>query len=81
MKSRINKLKYEFELTDGGDVYYYKNNKNHREKDLPAVILKDGSRGWLKNGLSHRDNGKPSDISSDGRMYWYEYGKFIKMKY
>ena len=77
MKSRINKLEYSFEINNTSKSYY-KNNKLHRDKDLPAEIWKDGSRFWVKNGLCHRDNGKPSTIYSDGEMHWFENGEFIK---
>ena len=77
MKSRINKLEYRFE-TEFDNKSYYKNNVLHKDKDLPAVIWKSGSRVWYKDGLEHRDNGKPSTIYSNGEMYWYENGKYIK---
>ena len=77
IKSRIDKLEYTNEISDGNS-YYYKNNKYHRDKDLPAYVGKDSSRVWIKNGLRHRDNGKPSGIFSNGEMHWYENGIFIK---
>ena len=78
MKSRINKLEYRFEIDMHNTKWYYKNNKKHRDKDLPVMIWKDGSKGWFKNGLRHRDNGKPSNIYFDGRLHWFENGKFIR---
>ena len=78
MKSRIDKLKYRFEIDIYNTKYYYKNNVYHRDKDLPTMIRKDGSRLWFKNGLEHRDNGKPSSIYTNGELYWYYNGKYIK---
>ena len=78
MKSRIDKLEYKFEKDIDEDLFYYKNKKHHRDKDLPAVIWDDGTRIWYKNGNEHRDNSKPSTIYKNGKMYWFENGKFIK---
>ena len=80
MKSRIDKLEYIFEIKFNNKIYY-KNNKPHRDNDLPAIIWKDGSRVWYENGKSHRDNGKPSHIYSDGYMEWYKDDMYIKSNY
>ena len=46
-------------------VKYYKNNKLHRDGDLPAIEYANGSKCWYKNGKRHRDNDKPAEINYD----------------
>jgi len=50
-----------------------KNNKLHRDDDLPAVVYVGGTQEWYKNGQLHRDN-LPAIIYSSGYKYWYKYG-------
>jgi hypothetical protein len=59
-------------------TYWRKNGQPHREGDLPASILKNGTLSYFKNGLRHRDNGFPTTIYPDGRIEWYENGIEIK---
>ena len=50
----------------------------HRDGDLPAVILADGSAYYFKDGKQHRDGDLPAVIRADGLVeYWVE-GKRIK---
>ena len=55
--------------------FWLKNGKQHRDNDLPALILNDGTQFWCKNGLRHRDNDLPAIIYPDGSQYWYKNGK------
>ena len=57
-----------------GHQYWYKNGKEHRENDMPAVIYSTGSQFWYKNGLKHRDNDLPAAIYSNGDRHWYKNG-------
>lgn len=59
---------------ENGDIIYYKNNKIHRDDDLPAIIQKDGSLQWWINGYPHREN-NPAEIRIDGTKYWYNHGQ------
>ena len=34
-----------------GDQIWYKNGKQHRDNDLPAIIYANGDQKWFKNGL------------------------------
>jgi len=62
----------------GDKCWYNKAGELHRENDLPAVILEDGSKGWYKNGKLHRDNDLPAVIYKDGIKLWYINGEFIR---
>lgn len=53
--------------TNNPGLQYYKDGKEHREGDLPAIIYfyKDGTcalEKWRKNGMSHRHNDQPAYI-------------------
>jgi hypothetical protein len=39
-------------------VEYRVNGKLHRERDLPAIEWKNGTKFWYKNGEYHRDGDK-----------------------
>ena len=47
----------------------------HRDGDLPAVILSDGSVIYYKDGNIHRDNNLPAIIRPDGTVIYYINGK------
>jgi len=64
-----------------GRQYFYKNNKRHRDNDLPAGIYPDGTQFWYQNGELHRDNDKPAILGTDksegfnkDRQEWYKNG-------
>jgi len=78
MKSRIDKTEYKFKTHTLGSMFWYKNGGRHRDKDLPAIIFRNGTMHWFKNNKPHRDNNKPAVIYHDGTMFWYIDGKFIK---
>lgn len=61
---------------------YWKNEKRHRDGDLPAVIIRDAATGtlaceaYLKDGSLHRDYGQPAVIqrnSVTGKIVCEEY--------
>ena len=58
-----------------GTLVYEVCNKDHRNKDQPAIIEPDGSRQWCKHGLPHREGDQPAFIGSDGSRFWYKDGK------
>jgi len=58
-----------------GNQAWFKEGKQHRDGDLPAVICVDGSQDWFKDGEKHRDGDLPAEIWADGSQYWYKYGK------
>ena len=58
-----------------GTKRWFKNGKQHRDNDRPAVIYSDGTKLWYKDGQRHRDNDNPAVIYSDGAKYWFKDGK------
>lgn len=46
----------------------------HRDNDLPALILPDGTQMWYQNGQLDRDNDLPAIIEADGTKKWYRNG-------
>jgi len=78
MKSRIDKTEYNFIIDEHNNKYWRKNELRHRDKDLPAIIFRDGDMFWFKNNKPHRDNNKPAVIYNTGTMFWWENGIFIK---
>ena len=67
------KLLETYENIDG-DQIWYKNNKYHRDNDLPAIIELSGDQFWYQNGKYHRDNDLPAVITIDGHQCWYQNG-------
>jgi hypothetical protein len=48
-------------ITPNGSKYWVKRGLQHRDRDLPAVIIRDNSLFiWMKNGRIHRDNDRPA---------------------
>lgn len=68
----------EYKFSDGTKAWY-KNNKLHRDDDLPAVIWADGTKLWYQNGVLHRDNNLPAVIFADGKEEWYQFGSIISI--
>ena len=60
-------------ITERGDKYYYKNNKLHRDSDLPAGEYSNGNKYWYRNNRFHRIGG-PAIEYSDGEKNWYLFG-------
>ena len=60
-------------INEDGDKWYYKNNKVHRDGDLPAMEFSNGDKSWLRNGLRHRIGG-PAIEYSDGEKFWCLFG-------
>ena len=59
-----------------GDVYWRNSDGLfHRDGDLPAMELKDGSKRWYQNGKCHRDGGLPAMELADGTKLWYQNDK------
>ena len=57
-------------ITDSdGSQRWYKDNKLHRDDDLPAMIYANGSQFWFIDGLLHRENG-PAAIHVAGDIFW-----------
>jgi len=57
------------------DVWWYKNGNRHRDYDLPAEILEDGSMGWWDEGFRHRGEKMPAYTAPDGYCEYWEKGK------
>jgi hypothetical protein len=79
LKKRKDELiNYPFEgevKTVNGNIYYFENNKLHRENDLPAIIHSNGTKEWYVNGERHRNNNLPAIESFDGEKQWYVHDK------
>jgi len=54
---------------------WHKEGKVHRDGDLPAIELSDGTKFWYKDGLPHRDGGLPAIERLDGSKEWHVNGK------
>jgi hypothetical protein len=65
-------------IIDDRNFRWYRNNKLHRDNDLPAFVTYSES-AWYQNGKLHRDGDKPA-LLSYGRQYWYQHGVCIKNK-
>jgi hypothetical protein len=64
-------IKYEVVIDSNGAEAWYKDNKLHRENDLPAVIHSSGTKVWYKEGQRHRENNLPAVVYFDGyEEYW-----------
>lgn len=61
-------------VDNDGNKFWYKNDKLHRDDDLPAYIGNNGMQEWYKNGTLDRDNDKPSMVYPDGRQIWHKNG-------
>jgi len=59
-------------INTAGDEYHYKNNELHRDDDLPAVILKDGTKKWYINGKLTRNNKQAPILWYDGTIGWQD---------
>jgi hypothetical protein len=62
-----------FEAMDGR-IYYFKDNKFHRDNDLPAIEFADGHKEWYIDGIKHRHTDLPSIVYGDGFMIWMKNG-------
>lgn len=65
---------------DGAESYYFTSADGqrkilHRENDLPAKILADGSKMWYNLGYLHREGDKPAIERADGHRAWYFFGE------
>jgi hypothetical protein len=58
--------------SEGNKMWFWRD-KQHRDGDLPAVELKDGTLGWFHHGKQHRETG-PAVIYPDGREEWWMNG-------
>lgn len=58
----------------GCSICYYKDNKLHRENDLPAVENSNGVLEWYFNGQRHREKG-PAYVRTEGSgiKAWFLY--------
>ena len=67
----LNKLlgKPYYKLYKNGDIYWYINDRFHRE-DGPAIEYANGNKSWYLNGYLHREDG-PAIENADGTTeYW-----------
>jgi len=68
----INKPKNGLYITDGGNKFWFKNNKFHRT-DGPAREWSNGDKEWLINDKLHREDGPA--VEEGGRKEWKLNGK------
>lgn len=69
---------YKAETTYSKRITYYKNDKIHRDNDLPAVEYASGEKHWYKNGQKHRDNDLPAVEYAERTKcwkWWYKDGQ------
>ena len=65
--------KYYVKETNYGK-FWYRNGKEHRDDDLPAVENPNGTKFWWKNGERHRDGDLPAVVKADGTKSWWKNG-------
>ena len=70
-------MKNGLEIDAQGIHRWYKDDKLHRDDDLPAVIYPDGTMYWYQYDRDHRENG-PADMYADGSIYWWLNGTSYK---
>ena len=51
-----------------------KNDKLHRDGDLPAVEYSHGDKYWYRNGKLHRDGDLPAVLWAYGYKEWWKNG-------
>ena len=66
---------YNYPLCTINIKYWYKNNKRHRNGDLPAIDCTNDCKEWYKSGKLHRNGGLPAIEDVDGNKFWYKNGK------
>ncbi len=67
-------MKDGLQIDDYGTKYWYKDDRYHRDNDLPACEYSDGTKYWYQHGKLHRDNDLPAKEYSNGTKCWYQYG-------
>lgn len=73
------KMKNGLVIDENGNKCWYKNDKFHREGDLPAIEYVNGSKEWYQNGKLHRENDLPAAEYASGNKYWYTKGKYNRL--
>jgi len=63
-----------YERNTLGNQAWYKNDKLHRDGDLPAAVWADGNQFWYKDGQRHRDGDRPAEIWANGTQFWFKNG-------
>ncbi len=58
-----------------GNKWWYKDNRIHRDNDLPAIEFHNGDKFWYKDGRIHRDNDLPAIEDSNGDKSWHVNGQ------
>jgi hypothetical protein len=53
-----------------GNIFYYKDDQLHSEKDLPAIIYTNETKCWYLNGERHRLSG-PAKITAKGAEWYF----------
>lgn len=67
-----------------GIQYWCKNDKLHRDNDLPAIVISRSNfqaKHWFINGQLHRDNDLPAIILIGNIQQinsWYRYGQLYR---
>jgi len=62
-------------ILKSGTLWWLKNDKFHRDNDLPAIINIDGGQNWWQNGQYHRYNNKPAILYPNGTKLYYIFGR------
>ena len=55
-------------------IFYIKQNRLHRDSDLPALIRDNSVTEWFVNGIRHRDDNKPAIIRNYGLCEYFIHG-------
>jgi len=77
-KNRLKWIDCQTNIYKNNITKYFVNDRLHREHDLPAIELIDGTKFWYKNGELHRDNDLPVIENADGTKFWYKNEKYYR---
>jgi hypothetical protein len=66
-------------IDEYGITYYYKDDKLHRDNDLPAEVWPNRGKVWFQNGLKHRDGDLPAEEWVCETKFWFKNGKLHRL--
>ena len=64
-----------------GHKKWYKDDKLHRENDLPAIEYSNGNKCWFINDKLHRLNGPAIEWTDSSKEYWINNKRYSKSEF
>jgi hypothetical protein len=65
-------------VLNGTEYWRKQDGRLHREGDLPAIVLADGSQKWYRDDKLHREGDQPAVVHASGSQEWYRDGKHCR---